>query len=105
MFVGSLLAASLLLSLMGVSLAALFSSSIVSERELKASSLVLMYNKDLSQCYLFDPQTNDLLYLALKVNEGQYKLSTVSRRSVINPPSGADPPRPTKISQIILRIF
>lgn len=58
-----------------------FSSNIVSEKELKTSSLILMYNKDLTQCYLFDPATNDLLYLALKIDEDQYKLTTVTRMS------------------------
>ena len=77
-----------LLWAVSTSLEAHFASTVVSEKELKTSSLVLMYNKDLSQCYLFHPTTNDLLYLALKVGEDQYKLSAVTLKSSLSGSSG-----------------
>ena len=66
-----------------------FISGLVSQRDLQTSSLVLMYNKDLSQCYLFDPQSNSLLFIALRVAEDQYKLTAVGVRSTDTAPDPA----------------
>ena len=71
----------LVAGLAGLALAVEFSSGVVSQRELQTSSLVMMFNKDLSQCYLFDPQTNNLLYVAMRVDDDQYKLTAVAIRS------------------------
>ena len=66
-----------------------FTSGLVSQRDLQTSSLVLMYNKDLSQCYLFEPQSNSLLFIALRVAEDQYKLTAVGVRSTETAPDPA----------------